>query len=327
MAKVRRDIEIFSLSFLDCICCGFGALILLLVLARTSEPIVIDEMQEDPAGVIARLEKEIEEMIGQSRVFEQLLETRRETTAAAIERTERLRGERSKVEGEFAASRQDAAVQNKLSGAMASAEQELSAEMRRLQRRNRAQDTRQAAGVPIDSEYIIFIIDTSGSMQRLNWGRVQQKLAETLEIYPKVKGIQVMNDMGQYMFSGYQGRWIPDSPARRKAILKTLQRWSPFSNSSPVEGIAEAIRTFYRKDRKISLYVLGDEFSGASIPAAVAAVESMNRSGRSGERRVRIHGIGFPFTERGGQLRATGARFATLMRILAERNGGAFVGL
>ena len=30
----RREVEVFSLSFLDCICCGFGAIILLLVLSE-----------------------------------------------------------------------------------------------------------------------------------------------------------------------------------------------------------------------------------------------------------------------------------------------------
>jgi hypothetical protein len=34
----RRDFEIFSMSFLDAICCGFGAIILLFIIARTSEP-------------------------------------------------------------------------------------------------------------------------------------------------------------------------------------------------------------------------------------------------------------------------------------------------
>jgi len=29
--RTRRDTETFSMSFLDCICCGFGAIILLLV--------------------------------------------------------------------------------------------------------------------------------------------------------------------------------------------------------------------------------------------------------------------------------------------------------
>jgi hypothetical protein len=327
MRKARQDVEIFSLSFLDCICCGFGAIVLLLVLARTSEPIVIDAIQEDPAGVIERLERELADMIGQSRVFEQQIETRRESTAAALERVEAMKGEKSKVEGQFAASEQDAEVQNKLRGAMAKAEQELTAEMRRLQAKQRIQGTSQVGGIPVDSEYIIFIIDTSGSMQRFSWSLVQQKVAETLEVYPTVKGIQVMNDMGQYMFSSYQRRWIPDSTARRRAILKTLRNWSPFSNSSPVEGIAEAIRTFHKSDRKISLYVFGDEFSGASIASAVAAVDSLNRKGSSGDRLVRIHGVGFPLMDRSGALSATGTRFATLMRILAERNGGAFVGL
>ena len=36
--KKRRNIEAFSLSFLDCICCGFGAIVLLLVLSKIYDP-------------------------------------------------------------------------------------------------------------------------------------------------------------------------------------------------------------------------------------------------------------------------------------------------
>ena len=42
---------------------------------------------------------------------------------------------------------------------------------------------------------------------------------------------------GRYMFPQYAGQWIPDTPARRRAILARLSTWSPMSNSSPVEGI------------------------------------------------------------------------------------------
>jgi len=49
MKTRRHDIEIFSLSFLDCICCGFGAIILLFVLSKFAEPVVI-EGQEGHAG-------------------------------------------------------------------------------------------------------------------------------------------------------------------------------------------------------------------------------------------------------------------------------------
>ena len=47
MARRRRDIQAFSLSFLDCICCGFGAIILLLVLSKIYEPVVVEEAEQD----------------------------------------------------------------------------------------------------------------------------------------------------------------------------------------------------------------------------------------------------------------------------------------
>jgi hypothetical protein len=149
-----------------------------------------------------------------------------------------------------------------------------------------------------------------------------------LAIYPRLKGIQVMSDMGEYMFSRYSGKWIPDSPARRKAILKRLRTWNPFSNSSPAEGITRAIRTFYEPGRRLSIYVLGDEFTGPSIDQVVRQVDRLNHDSEDGERLVRIHALGFPLpADRRGRTPLTGTRYATLMRALCERNGGSFVGL
>ena len=51
------------------------------------------------------------------------------------------------------------------------------------------------------------------------------------------------------MFPSYRGKWIPDTPAQRKLVLERLRDWFPFSNSSPVEGIVEAIRTYYASGR------------------------------------------------------------------------------
>ncbi len=60
----------------------------------------------------------------------------------------------------------------------------------------------------------------------------------------------------------------------------------------------------------------------------VDAIDRINRADRDGGRRVRIHAVGFPVimgkTDQPGN---TGQRFATLMRILCQRNGGTFVGL
>jgi hypothetical protein len=183
-------------------------------------------------------------------------------------------------------------------------------------------------GIPVDSEYIIFVIDTSGSMFSYAWDRMLAEIESTLNIYPNVKGIQIMNDMGNYMFSRYRGQWIPDTDGRRRVLMQNLRNWNVFSNSSPVEGITAAIRTFYDPDKKISIYVFGDEFTGQSIAEVVDTVDRINREATDGQRRVRIHAVGFPVQFiRAANLQGTGIRFAALMRELTYRNGGTFVGL
>jgi hypothetical protein len=335
MKRARRQLNVFSLSFLDCICCAFGALILLFVLSEFAPPTAADSRREALAADRLRLEKQLAQIQGKSRVIARDLAARREQLAKEKQRLARLQGDLSAIEGQFQAAKDNATVQNIISGELARARQELTEEMRRLLTRRPPTPVSRVGGIPVDSEYILFIIDTSGSMKRHAWALVQKKMRETLKLYPKVKGIQVMNDMGEYMFSQYAGKWIPDTPSRRSAILSRLATWQAFSNSSPVEGITEAIRRFYALDKKISLYIFGDEFSGGGAEAArrtmqevVAEVDRLNRADESGARRVRIHAVGFPVvmdnTDRPGN---TGERFATLMRVLCHRNGGTFVGL
>jgi hypothetical protein len=324
--RQRRETEVFSMSFLDVISCGFGAIILLLVLNEVGEPIQLEQAKEDLDGQIRSMQEELYELRGTSTVLERELKARVEQLSEEKRRVARLRGDLSDIEGQFAASRDEAEIINNLEGTLTVARQSLTEEMKRLL----GADFRRSAdqpigGIPVDSEYVIFIVDTSGSMQTFSWQRAQRKMREVLEIYPKVKGIQVMDDEGGYMFSEYRGKWIPDSPARRQAILNVFRRWQSFSNSSPVEGIVAAIRTFYSPDNRISIYVFGDEFTGPSIQDVVDQVDRINRKDASGTPRVRIHAIGFPLAPNVPQY--TSIRYATLMRILCARNGGTFVGL
>ncbi len=328
--RKRNQVEVFSLSFLDCICCGFGALILLLVLSKTAEPVIFEEYSENIENIVAKLQEELFEIRGETYVLNRELITKKQQVSDEKIKIARLQRDLSEIQGQFATSKDDAVIQNTLSGRLTSARQELTEEMERLQ----AQQTKlvrpdnTVGGIPVDSEYIIFIIDTSGSMFRFAWDLAKQKMTEVLDAYPKIKGIQVMNDMGEFMFSQYAGEWIPDTPVRREAILTRMRRWQPFSNSSPVEGINAAIRTYYDKNKKISLYVLGDEFTGPSITNVIREVDRINRVDKKGKRRVRIHGIGFPvqFDPRNPD-NTTGIRFSTLMRELCRRNDGTFIGL
>ena len=67
--KKRRDIEIFSLSFLDLICCAFGAIILLFVLSKFAEPLIIEEARADLQLEVQRLEEELHEIRGETAVL------------------------------------------------------------------------------------------------------------------------------------------------------------------------------------------------------------------------------------------------------------------
>lgn len=324
--RTRRDTETFSMSFLDCICCGFGAIILLLVLNEFGEPIALEKSKQDLDQQIEKMEKEIFDIRGMAVVLERELRERIATLTEEQRRLSRLQGDLSKIEGAHKASTEEEDALKKLTETLATARRSLIDESEELERTGRRRVFEQpVAGVPIDSEYVIFIVDTSGSMQSQNWRYAEQKLAEVLNIYPKLKGIQVMDDEGGYMFSEYRGKWIPDSPARRKAILERFRNWQAFSNSSPSEGIIAAVRTFWAKDRPISIYVFGDEFTGPSIQEVVDTVDRINRAAGTGERLVRIHSLGFPIP--GQYPQHTSMRYATLMRILSARNGGVFVGL
>ena len=329
--KQRRNIEIFSLSFLDCVCCGFGALILLLVLSKTAEPVIFEEYTQNLESIVAKLQEELFEIRGETHILNRELVSKKQQISEEADKIAILQNDLSSILGQFAASKDTSSVQNKIERQLASAKQDLSEEMIRLQEQQRLPRTEfdnTVGGIPVDSEYIIFIIDTSGSMFNHGWGSVIQKLSEVLDIYPKVKGIQVMNDMGEYMFTQYTGKWIPDTPARRNAIIKRMRKWQAFSNSSPVEGITAAINTFYSKNKKISLYVFGDEFTGPSIQSVLREVSRLNPKNNKGQRRVRIHAVGFPIQfSRPDNEQGTGVRFATLMRALCDQNGGTFVGL
>jgi len=325
----RREVETGSLSFLDVICCGFGAIILLLVLTKIFEPIRLEESHVELEGLIARYQLELHEILGET----EIIQRERSSTIERVEEDETqiasLEEELTRIRAEFLATTDDADITMDLAGRLAEAKQRLTEEMQRLLADYRPDPgDYKVGGIPVDSEYIIFIIDTSGSMRRYAWNRVQQQIRETLEVYPQVKGIQVFNDMGEYMFKSYRNEWIPDTQGRRDAIIDALRNWQAFSNSSPREGILKAIDTFYDPDKKISLYVYSDDFASGSINAVVREVDRRNLAGADGQRRVRIHAVAFPvyYEVTNGEL-LSAARFAILMRVLCQRNGGTFVAL
>ena len=329
MRRRNRETEQFSISFLDVASCGFGAIIILLMITKSATP--TNEFFTDtlPTGVIQELTQQLFAIRSQTTELQEELNASEERNADQQELIGSLDSSRRALVAEYdMAQDQGDAVFEEI-GELMLARQTLTEEMERLFEETRVQASSYIGGVPVDSEYVIFVIDTSGSMYEYAWGRMLEVIEETLDVYPEVKGIQVMNDMGDYMFNSFRGEWIPDTPSRRVQIISTLRTWEPYSNSSPVEGVTAAIDNFYAPDRKISVYVLGDDFQqGGSIEQVLRNIDRINVASSEGERLVRIHGIGFPvILSNPGRFAQSGYRYASLMRELTHRNGGTFVGL
>ncbi len=325
--RSRRGSADAGLSFLDIICCGFGAIVLLLVIVRPSVPTVLEEAPIPDQGRVRALQERLFEIRGQVNYLETELNAKQEQLGKDQTRVAILRGEldalnsrKANVE-DFGAD--DASEAKELEIAL----QSLSREMRRLLK-DRKPKNDFIGGVPVDSEYIIFVIDASGSMFQRAWGRLLREVENILRIHPKVKGIQVMNNDGIYMFPTFAGEFMPDSPSRRRQVLAKLATWGGGGSSNPVGGIATAISRHYDAKKKISVYVLGDDYAGRSVRRVMNIVNDLNKRNRRGEKLVRIHSVGFPhFVGTAPGIRSNGMRYAQLMRELAEQNDGTFVGL
>jgi hypothetical protein len=91
--KKRRAFEVFTLSFLDCICCGFGAVVLFYTIVQAhvgaQEIIRIDEL----TGEVRKLEEEVKEGTKNLVVLRNTLEKTDEDAAAAKARAIRVAAE------------------------------------------------------------------------------------------------------------------------------------------------------------------------------------------------------------------------------------------
>ena len=238
--KRKREQQEASISFLDVISCGFGAIVLLLIIAKVGDPSAVEEIESNIVESIEQYQRALFTVRGETREIDKRLKSRREQLSELKERIARLKEKLASVSKQSAelAQSQSEEKQN-----LQLVMQVLTEEMQRLLGPDFQQSNDLVGGIPADSDYIIFVIDTSGSMQSSAWSKVQTEMLNILDVYPEVKGLQIMNDMGQFMFNQSNSEWIPDSPEMRDLIIDKLSSWAPFSNSSPVEGIENAPQT------------------------------------------------------------------------------------
>jgi hypothetical protein len=308
----KRDFDIFNLSFLDIITCGFGAIVLLVLISHTDR---------DPKLNADQVENQLEQVMS--------LKTQVDNLAKKIDQQKKLNEVQLEESGNLGraaqTSSQNLSTKENEAKELAVNLDGLSLVQSTLKRVSIAPSTSntfrddEVGGIPVDSDYVIFVVDTSGSMQTI-WNRVTQEIINVLTIHPQVKGFQILDDQGRAILSGYSGRWIPDVPFRRKSVMKLFKGWQSASNSSPVEGIITALKQYKKQGHTIAIYVFGDDYTGDSYDSVIANITKTNTSRKSGKRLAKIHAVGFPS-------QYTTDRFAILMRELTKQNGGTFIAL
>ena len=330
----RREISVFSLSFMDCICCGFGAMILLFVLCTSSpNPDLEDRkaVSERKAALAAERETELRKLRADAQGIEAQIKADEAADEAHKLRKAALDQQINSLLAAIARLRKG---EEALAAKVEAAQRNLDAREKALAIKIPKSDTKIPIGVPVENNHIVFVIDTSGSMRNPRngriWENVQRKIADTLEAYPVVTGIQALDADGANIIPSTKGVWIPDSPANRKRLVDAVRNYDRGSNSDPVPGITAAIRQFGNQvgDPAVSVgvYVFGDEFNDVT-DRVLAQVERVNAPNPAGKRPATISAIGFPHVVRQEiKWDKTGRKFANLMRELAERHGGVFVG-
>jgi len=310
----KKEFDVFNLSFLDVISCGFGAVIILVLISKT----------HDDVAIIGK--GEVESLLTTLITLENEIADLKQTFNSQLSEADRSANEKKRLE--VAAIEIDNKIQQQQAthSSLSDSVQGLSLVQSTLKqasitppKKTNTIRAKEVGGIPVDSDYVIFIVDTSGSMRQI-WSRVSAEIINVLNIHPKVKGFQILNDMGSPIISGYEGKWIPDTPKRRSSVIKLFNNWAAVSNSSPIEGIKVALLKYAKPNITTSIYVFGDDYTGSSYDPVIKQITKNNLVASTGKRLARIHGIGFISS-------GTTNRYSILMRELTKQNGGAFLAL
>jgi len=330
----RRQFSVFSLAFLDCICCAFGAVILIFVLS-------IDAQEKDKLQSLQELQRALAAQLANIAKLSSSKEDLQRTNARITTLVTDARLRNDSLHALIADLEFKLQIEKRGQEALLVDIDELKKEIAARQKKPEVvlkEVDPTPLGLPIGSNYIAIVIDTSGSMRDPNsgglWPIAIRKIDELLDSYPELEGLQILDADGRFILGPRRGTgteaWLKDSPEVRDNIKRQLRRYDQDTISNPVPGVFNAMRFLYDRenpDMKMAIYVFGDEFVEVADPV-IRRLDELNPADENGERRVIINAIGFPTTIRYTfSMGQTGVKFANLMRTITYIHGGAFIAL
>jgi hypothetical protein len=288
----RRKLTVFSISFIDCICCGLGAMILLFVVANAQNTAERKRVTEELTAETDRWEQEVLE--GRRHLVE--ARNSLEETTAELAKTEGLsrkilqalsenRPELADREKRTLASREHI---NKLKADLQSLEEDvkrLQAGARREEELGRSLrpfpgqgDRQYLTGLKMGGERILILVDASASMldetvvgviRRRNmsaaeklrapkWRRTVATVDWLTANLPQASRVQiyVFNESAAPLLENTQGTWLPAGDIDRlNQAVATLRRLPPEKGTSLISAFEAAARMWPPPD---NLFLLTD---------------------------------------------------------------------
>ena len=311
--KEKKTTEVFSMSFLDIMACGFGALVLILLISEFNEIEIIENKYT--ADLFLTKQDEVVTKTNQ------LNDVDRELTSK-IKNLISIQDELDKVKSNL---NNRANVVQSLT--------ELS-QLKQSQIIVKNEDQKEpieqvvASGIRIDSRYLIFIIDNSGSMvEGAPWSRVVKEIETIIMTFPSLEGFMIMNDTGKTIVGG--GNWVKPTKTNRIDAVNKLKRVNAMTNSNPIPAIEKSINIYGRKYDDVGIFIIGDDIrESKNVDSRLLEINRINTKS-DGSKYVRINALGFLTSRRlnvqGYAFEDDNNKYLTLMRELTEQNGGTLV--
>lgn len=314
MSRRRRQIQIFTMSFLDAITCGFGAVVLLYMVMSAQSGVQTIRKNDELAAEAYKLEEQV--LVGYKNlvVLRNTLEKTTEDQARASGRTlfvleelQRTRNDTARYSGDSLARR---AHVNKLKADVLSLEEGT----RRLEGGTTAKgpegdqlrgfrgsgDRQYLTGVKLNGQRILILVDASASMldetlvnvlRMRNLPDVQKMLAPKWQRavrtadwlstqIPPTSNFQMytFNTQPAVLMAGTEGQWLAGSDVSQlNSVIEALRRTVPREGTSLINAFNVA-RQFNPAPDQIVIVTDGLPTQGPTAPAIRKAVDADQRA-------------------------------------------------
>ena len=280
--KKRREAQSSALSFMDCICCGFGAVLLLFILTTKKQIILSTEEANQSQEAAETLQTAIEETEAKQKALEQEIEAldpKPDTNATSLAQ---LAAEQERLVKEI----EDQAE------ALKALETEIEPNDAPASLDRPSADQSYLSGLRLRGPRAVILLESSGSMlaetsaeavsimqqgnwkQAEKWLRAKEALRAVLAAIPKGTKVAVLQ-MGESTspISGNPNNPYID-PYDNAALLSLLDRLENLE-ARGVADLAKGLRTVANlKKRSSSLLLIGDGLPTAPAPGGRGLSES-----------------------------------------------------